>query len=320
MAKTKISDVIVPEVFGAYVIAQTTEKNALIDSGIMVPNERLSEFLLGGGSTVNLPRWNVISGDDEVLSDSTPLTPGKNDAGNQIATRLLRGRAWSTNELAGVFAGSDPAKAIAQQLGAYWKGVQQNILLSTLKGAFGGALASTYVKDISSGSGTAAIISATATLDTKQLLGDAAGQIVAVMMHSATKTELQKQNLIENIPNARGEIVFQSYLGYRIVEDDRMPVNSGVYDTYFFTAGAIGYANVIPETLTAVETDRDSLQGDDFMINRQCLAMHPAGLNWKGMPAESTPTNAELSTATNWDLAYTDPKEIGLLCLRHKLT
>ena len=313
-AKTKISDVIVPEIFTEYVRAKSLEKNALIASGIMVQNEDINSFLAGGGTTMNIPRWDMISGEDELLSDTTPLTPGSNKASKQVAVKLLRGKAWSTNELAGVLAGSDPMGAIASQVVDFWATKNQATLLKTLNGAFTGPLKTTHVLDRST-----EVISPINTLDTKQLLGDAAGKIVGVMMHSATKTALQKQNLIESIPNARGEIEFQAYLGYRIIEDDSMPINSGVYSTYFFTAGAIGYGNAVPEGMTGTETDRDSLQGDDYLINRQCLCMHPSGLSWIGTSADETPSNAELATGTNWKLSYENPKEIGLLCLKHKV-
>ena len=320
MAQTRIADVIIPEVFADYVTKETMEKNALFDSGIMTPNQLINEFLAGGGTTVNLPYWTVISGSDEVLSDARALTPGSNKAAEQVAIRLLRGKAWSTNELAGVFAGDDPMGAIVKQVGAWWKSRQQQILLSVAKGVFDGPLATTHVNDISTNSGAAAVISADATLDTKQLLGDAADQITAVMMHSATKTALQKQNLIETIPNARGEVAFQTYLGYRIIIDDNMPVNAGVYDTYFFRAGAIGYGDAKPVGLTEVETDRDSLAGVDYLMHRKSMCLHPEGLSFVGTGlVDPTPNNTELATGANWAVAHEDKKEVGLLCLRHKL-
>ena len=48
MAKTSIADVIVPEIFAAYVIKQTKELSALIQSGIAVQNDKLDDLVTRG--------------------------------------------------------------------------------------------------------------------------------------------------------------------------------------------------------------------------------------------------------------------------------
>ena len=68
--KTKISDVIVPEVFNPYVVQRTMELSALYNSGIIANNSELDELARAGGKTINMPYWNDLTGDDEVLSDS----------------------------------------------------------------------------------------------------------------------------------------------------------------------------------------------------------------------------------------------------------
>lgn len=52
MAKTSISDVIVPEIFAAYVIKQTKELSALIQSGIAVQNDKLDDLVTQGGKLI----------------------------------------------------------------------------------------------------------------------------------------------------------------------------------------------------------------------------------------------------------------------------
>ena len=74
-------------------------------------------------------------------------------------------------------------------------------------------------------------IDAKMVLDGKQLLGDAADQLTAMCMHSATFTALQKQNLIAYVSTtgpANSTVQIPTYLGYRVVTDDGMPVD-GVY-------------------------------------------------------------------------------------------
>lgn len=319
MAKTKISDVIVPEIFAAYIIKMTKELSVLVKSGIATQNAELDRLVTGGGKLINMPFWKPITGDDEVLSDSNPLTPEKIAAEQDVAALLIRGKAWSTNELAGALAGSSPMEAISAQLAGWWSRKEQGILISILKGVFGGTLSTSHVNDISAGIGEAAVISGNAILDTKQLLGDAADQLTALAMHSAVFTTLQKQNLIQYIPNARGEINFPSYMGYRIIVDDGCPVDAGVYSTYMFAAGSFGRGDGVPVDLTPVETDRDSLASDDILINRRALVLHPFGVKFTNASvAGVTPTNAELATIDNWSKVYED-KAIGLAMLKHKI-
>lgn len=319
MAKTKITDVIVPEVFAAYIIKKTKELSVLVQSGIVTQNAELDRLVTQGGKLINMPFWKPITGDDEVLSDSNPLTPEKITAGQDVAALLIRGKAWSTNELAGALAGSSPMEAISEQLAGWWSRKEQAILISILKGIFGGTLSTSHVNDISANTGEAAVISGNAILDTKQLLGDAADQLTAIAMHSAVFTKLQKQNLIQYIPNARGEINFPSYMGYRVIVDDGCPNDAGVYSTYMFAAGSFGRGDGVPVDLTPVETDRDSLAGDDILINRRALVLHPFGVKFTNASvAGVTPTNAELATAANWLKVYED-KAIGLALLKHKI-
>ena len=318
MAVTKIADVIVPELFTPYVIEKTAEKSRILTSGIAVANPRLNELVNGGGTTIQMPYWKDLSGDDEVLSDQSPLTPGKIGADKDIACLLLRGKAWGANELAGALAGDDPMAAIGDRVADYWARQEQKMLVAVLTGAFAAASMSNHTLDKSTEE-----INGNMVLDAKQLLGDSSDQLQAIMMHSAVYTELQKQNLIEYRTTSDGNVKFPTYLTYDIIIDDGMPVDTTgsvpVYTTYLFAKGSIGRGDGTPVSLTPTETDRDSLAGEDFLINRRALVLHPMGVKWKGTPAGSTPTNAELAVGTNWERVYED-KNIGIVAIKHRIS
>lgn len=320
MATTKISDVIVPEIFTQYVIEKTAEKSNILNSGIAVANAKLNELVTAGGKTMNMPYWQDLTGDDEVLSDNTPLTPGKITASKDVAALLMRGRAWGANDLAGALAGDDPMKAIGDRVADYWARREQKILVSVLKGVFASASMSNHILDKSQETGDAANINGKMVLDAKQKLGDAADQLQAIMMHSAVYTELQKQNLIQYTTTSDGKITIPTYLTYRVVVDDGMPYDSatGVYTTYLFAKGVVGRGTGTPVDFVPTETDRDSLAGEDYLINRTALVMHIFGVKWIGTSAGVTPSNAELATGTNWQRVYED-KNIGVVALKHKI-
>ena len=242
---TKISDVIVPEIFNAYVVEKTAEKSKILQSGIAVPNAKLNALVTQGGLTMQMPYWQDLTGEDEVLRDDTALTPGKITTEKDIAALLIRGRAWGANDLAGALAGSDPMRAIGDRVADYWARREQKTLLSVLAGVFASAEMADHILDKSS---VATGINASMVLDGKQLLGDAADQLTAMVMHSATFTALQKQNLIAYVSTtgpSGSSIQIPTYLGYRVVTDDGMPKatsvsTAGIYTLTISTKGIAG--------------------------------------------------------------------------------
>jgi hypothetical protein len=317
MATTQISDVIVPEVFNPYVIQKTAELSALVSSGIVVPNPELDSLARSGGKTINMPYWNDLTGDDEVLSDSGALTPQKITAGQDVAALLMRGKAWSVNDLADALSGDDPMAAIGNLVAGYWARMKQKTLFSTLKGVFASSTMSGNVLDISALTGGAELISASTFIDAQSKLGDAADMLTAVAMHSAVYAKLQKDQLITYDKDPVTGADVPNYLGKRVVVDDGCPVSTGVYTTYLFGRGAIGEGNGAAKVPT--ETDRDSLAGDDILINRQHFILHPRGVAWQNASvAGSSPTNAELETSTNWSRVY-ENKNIRVVKFVHKI-
>lgn len=316
MAKTQISDIIVPEVFNPYVIQRTAELSALAQSGVISNNPELDALATAGGKLINMPYWNDLTGDDEVLSDSGALTPAKITASQDVAALLMRGKAWSTNDLAKALSGDDPMMRIGDLVAEYWARRRQATLLSMLKGVFLSASMAGNSLDVSALAGDLAKITGPTFIDALSKLGDSAGKITAVAVHSATYASLKKQNLVTTVkPSDNEEIEY--YMGKRLVVDDTCPVSTDVYTTYLFGEGAIGLGNGAAPVPT--ETDRDSLAGDDILINRQHFILHPRGVKFTSASvAGSSPTNAELQTATNWTRVY-ENKNVRIIEFKHKL-
>lgn len=315
MAKTKISDVIVPEVFAPYMINRTVEKSALWQSGIISEMEQASLLAQRGGALINMPYWQDLSGESEILSDTTPLTVNNITAASDVAILHARGKAWGANDLAKVLSGDDPMGAIADLAANYWQRQMQRITLASIKGAFAASNMSGNIHDISSESGAAAVVGGESIVEASYKLGDHVDNITAIAMHSRTAMVLAKQGLIEFHRDKDGEILYRTYMDKRVIVDDGMPEDGGVYTTYLFGNGAIGYGEV--PAPVPVETDRDSLQGDDILITRRHFVLHPRGIKWAGT-AGIAPENTGLETGTNWERVY-DPKQIRIVALKHKV-
>jgi len=316
MATTQISDIIVPEVFNPYVTQRTAELSAFAQSGVIVNDSAFDKLASSGGRLLNMPYFNDLTGDSEVLSDTAPLTPAAITAAQDVACLLMRGRAWSVNDLATALSGADPMAAIGDLVAAYWARQEQKIIISALTGAFAAASMSGNVSDISGAVNPADDFTADTFLAAAYKLGDAEGNLTAIAMHSAVFANLRKQNLITTEMDSENR-PFSMYMDKRVIVDDGMPEAAGVYTTYLFGAGAIAKGNGAAPVPT--ETDRDSLGGNDILINRQHMILHPRGIKFlDAAVVGSSPTNAELATAANWLRAY-DNKNIKIVQFKHHL-
>lgn len=314
---TKIADVIVPEVFNPYVVQRTTELSKMFGSGIISNDPQLNALATSGGTIINMPFWNDLDGDDEILSDSGALTPGKISAAKDMSRLQMRGRAWGVNDLSKALSGDDPMAKIGDLVADYWARRWQKMLFATLKGVFASTSMSGNVHDISALTAGAELINGSTIIDAKTKLGDAAEKLTAIGMHSNVYASLQKQNLIDFIPDSNGVVNIPTYLGLRVIVDDGCPVDTGVYTTYLFGQGAIGYGEGSAPVPT--ETDRDSLAGEDILINRRHFILHPRGIKWTETAVTGeAPTNAELEDATNWTKVY-DNKNIRIVKFVHKI-
>lgn len=327
MAATALSDLIVPAIWLPYMQELSTQKNNLIQSGIVgdFPEvaARADAF---DASTVNMPFLQDLAGADEVLSDSTPLTPGNITAAKDEAVICRRGRSWGTQQLARYKTGADPAGAIANLVAEYWVRRMQDALISTLQGVFASTtMAAEHVLNLSipDGNNAAAsnLISSNAALDALKLLGDEIDAIVGMAVHSDIYYELLKQEVIDFVKPSEVLPELPTYKGKAVIVDDRMPRVAGgtsgsVYDTYLFGQDCVAYGEGTLDPDEAVKMDEDILAGVELLAHRRQYIMHPLGVRWNGASvAGDSPTNAELATAANWTRVY-EKKNVKLLCLK----
>jgi len=315
MSSTKISNIIVPSVFNPYVIQETNRLDAFVQAGIIANDASLDALAMSGGNTINMPFFNDLSGDSEELSDTVPLTVNAITTGQDVARLHMRGKSWGVNDLAKSLSGTDPMQVIASKVAKFWVGERSKIIFKSLQGIE--TTASTNVSDISGLAGALAVINGGTLIDAKQKMGDNADKLTAIGMHSAVYSKLQKDNVIVYLPTSNALITIPTYLTYRVIVDDTCPNVAGVYTTYLFGEGAFGLGN--GEAPTPTEMDRDSLLGEDILVNRQHFILHPRGIKWtETAVVGKTPTFAEMATATNWSKVY-DTKNIRIVIFKHKI-
>lgn len=315
MSAVKISNIIVPAVFNPYVIQETNRLDAFVQAGIIQNDSTLDKLALGGGTIIQMPFFNDLTGDSEELSDTVPLGVNAITTGQDAARLHMRGKAWGVNDLAEALSGADPMAVIGSKVAKFWVGERSKMLFKSLAGIE--TTAANNVHDISGLAGALAVISGATLIDAKQKMGDNADKLTGIGMHSAVFSKLQKDNLIVYLPTSNALVQIPTYLGYKVIVDDSCPSNAGVYTTYLFGQGAFGLGN--GQAPVPTETDRDSLAGEDILINRQHFILHPRGIKWTDASvAGKTPTFAEVATAGNWSKVY-DTKNIRIVIFKHKI-
>lgn len=349
MPAVQVSDVIVPEVFTPYMQQEDTKKTNIIDSGVLVLNPEIDRLLAGGGQTFQVPSFQPLdssdsTGADNVATDTladiqtasfesgTPTDANRGDATPQkiattreIAARLVRNQSWSAMNLSAELAGADPMAAIGAKVGKYWRDRLQSLFISTWKGVLADNAAvpsgsDTHVQndltnDISGVSFTDGVtnFSAEAVEDTLLTMGDSMKELGAIMVHSVVYTRMKKLNLIDFIPDARGETNIEVYRGMRVIMDDAMPRTGNVYDSWIFGQGAAQFGEATHERPVAVHTEELAGNGDgqEILTTRKVYAIHPTGHAYiQGALPDGGPANSDLETAANWSRRYPQRKQI----------
>ncbi|MGG0666753.1 major capsid protein [Viridibacillus arvi] len=323
MAITRIGDVIQPTVFTDYVTQRTMELSNVLNSGIAVNDAEFNSLASGPNTLVNMPYFNDLTGDSEVMTDDGSLTPGKIGTSKDVARKQGRAKAWGANGLSALLSGADPMGAIGNLVTNYWARDRQKVLLSTLKGVFGSTSMADKVHDISGGTGAEALFSGNSFLDAVQIMGDAKDSLAAITMHSAVETYLAKLQLIEYVQVAGQSVRVPYFMGKRVIVDDGMPfdTSTGIGETYIFGQGALAWGNGKHPNIIETETDRDTMasSGEDFLINRNIYILHPRGVKFtETSVADTFPTNAELAKGTNWELVY-EPKAVRMVDFKFKI-
>lgn len=332
MAVTKLADLVIPVQYLPYIQQETEVKSRLVQSGVLVPDAALDAALVGGGKTFSEPSFRDLPDDaDNVSSDNdgTTATASKITTSEEIQVRLSRNAVWSSMDLANDIAGSDPLQSVITRASSYRARRLQDAFIATIKGVFADNAAAPSASehvlndmtvDISGSSFSDGItnFSAEAVIDAKLTMGDSMQDLGLICVHSVVYGRMQKNNLIDMIPDSLGQYNIPTFNGMLVIVDDSMPVSTGVYNTWLFGRGAVrlGQGNArVP-----IETYRLPLAGNgggqESLIHRWEWIIHPVGCKYAGTAPTGGPSNAatsnELAHAGSWQRVFPERKQIKI--------
>ena len=213
---------------------------------------------------------------------------------------------------------------VAQQLGEYWDGVDQNTILSTLKGIFSMTgtenlkFVNGHTYDIPANADSTGVFSATTLNSAMQYaIGDNKAKFTLAIMHSAVSTNLENLKLLNYLKytdkeGVQRDLALGTINGRAVLVDDNMPVEQVAasgndaaytkYTTYVLGDGAIEYTNCGVKVPYEVSRNPAKNGGQDLLYGRQRKIFAPYGISWTDSTIIS-PTDAQLETGSKWSLA-----------------
>lgn len=319
MATTRLTDVIIPEVYESYTAVNGPEKTAFFQSGVAVRNAMLDQKANSGGDQLNVPFWKDLDASVAPnLSSDNPAssaTPQKVTAGKQIAQMAYLNQSYSAADLAGEIAGSSPMQHVRDRFGTYWMRQWQRRTLASLDGILADNVANDsgdMVNDIAIEDGAAAtaanLFSRAAFTGAAFTLGDGFESIQAIGVHSVVYKRMVDNDDIDFIPDSQGQLTIPTFMGRRVIVDDGMTVEAGStsgfkYTSVLFGAGALGYGE--GTATVPVEVEREALQGDgggvEYLVERKSWLVHPFGFAVDATPTAASFSLAELRAAATWN-------------------
>jgi hypothetical protein len=348
---TALTDLWVPEVLAQGLSEPVVERNAFMDSGVVVTDQRLVDAASGPGTEVVIPFLIAPNHADQVQIEGVAPDMKKLSSGTQRAAIFNRvsplGATALSTIISGVKLGGDLLTALLSEVKSLRKRQRQRLVIAELTGLFDVTTtpdAATgpfranrldkFIEAPGASPNAAYLIDSTMMLQALALLGENKELLTggAVLMHSAVEASLSDQDQIDVIRNSEGAIVLRQWKGMTVFLSDLLiragGTNGHVYYTFFCGLGSIAMGDK-PQVVTelagevaALQLDRHDVATNNVAVyDRTRFICHPQGAKWdpeSGVPANVAggPSNAELADDLNWALGLVDVKNTRIVCLR----
>lgn len=323
MAVTNLANTIIPVVFDKYVLNTILKTNRFIQSGIMVPDDKLGNQLLQPGDEITIPFINDLSGDPQAWTDTDDIDVDNLTTGSQRAIKFRQAKAFGSTEISRLVSGAPIAETIASRFANYWNNVDQAILNSTLQGVFlNTEVANTKLFDQTVVSPATPTFGPKGFLAAIGLLGDLQDQsFKKIAVNSSTYSQMKFQGMIETIQPQNSVTPINYYNNMEVIVDDDIPLEKGgIATAYIYGSGAVSYSTVPHSTEVVHEALKQG--GRDSVVSKRVSATHVNGttLAKTFKPAGQTTITEELAKGTTWDIADgVDPRNIRVVAYKSKL-
>lgn len=319
-AFTKVSDFYEPEIQAKYIAEAPLTSAEMFAAGVIQTDPMIA---VQGASTNATPFLGGFGGASRI-AEGTAVEAAALESGACIAPVqtdiIVKGIGDLTMRAAGI---TDPVRGFAEPFATAWPYEFQRRALQSLVALSGATSMSGNVHDISGGTGDAAKFTAGTAVDAAGKLGDKADTLGCIVMHSAVRAALTKAGIIvaQTVASAQGQDVYRNgsiYLlnGRQVIADDRCPVDTGVYTSFFLGKGAFVFNEdkTIPAE-RAFELERLGNASVSRLISRRFYVLHPIGISYNGaIPVTDLAFDASASWVRKWAA-----KAVPIVIFKHKI-
>lgn len=299
--------------------------NPILASGVVRQDPSIMDAIGAHGNVATMPIYTPINIHDTGMGalnndGDTDNTPVEISGNKQTCMLIQRMKAFKAKDFTKELTSADPLTLIKGKINGYYTQVWENELMNIAKAVMGVTELADHVTDLSVTTGTvgdANMINEITTIDAEQAaLGDMAGGLGLMVMHSKIYAAYKKLNLVEFEKYVTGGAIKQDILlpvinGKKVLVTDYYTVDTSVagfpvYSTYLFGEGAFlstdkkNYANQY-----TTNYDPETSAGVDMFYTKQGKVLHPNGLSLAvDNIAKESPTFAELGNTANYSLKF----------------
>ncbi len=313
-----------PVAFGKYVERiPNTKRNELIKSGVLTGNSDIRAIFSAqtGAAYATIPMKGKIGGKAQNYDGETDLTPNSTTTFERGVVVVGRMNSWVEKDFSfDITGGTDFMDNVAQQIGEYWDGVDQDTLLSILSGIFSmtGAKNVEFIEkhtyDITAFTGEdknqnplCNVGHTTLNTAIQRACGDNKAKFSLAIMHSAVATNLENLKLLVYLKYTDADgierpLTIGAWNGRVVLVDDSMPAKDvaavpavgkegdadyvpeqeayTAYTTYVFGNGAIDYEDIGAKVPYSMSRDEKTNGGQDTLYSRQRKVFAPFGISY----------------------------------------
>ena len=304
----------------------------IIASGIVQEDSSIMNLIGEKGNVATIPIYKPLDANEsgmgalnnDGLTDNTPV---EISGDKQTCMLIQRMKAFKAKDFTKELTGADPMTLIRNKIAGYYQQVWEKELMNIAQAVLAVSELSGHVLDLASESKA---IDAGTVYDAEQAaLGDMAGGLGLMVMHSMIFKEYKKMEMVDYdkyVVNGviQKEITLPTIAGKHVLVTDNFTfkdVESGdstirQYFTYLFGEGAfLSCDKKNYENQYTTDYDPEASAGIDKFYTKQGKVLHPNGLSLAvDNIAKESPTFTELGTTANYSLKFNQKNvKMGLI-------
>jgi hypothetical protein len=302
----------------------------IILSGIVQQDSSIMDLIGEKGNVATIPIYKPLDAFEdnmEALNNDgmTNNTPVEISGDKQTCMLIQRMKAFQAKDFTKELTGADPMTLIRNKIAGYYNQVWERELMNIAQAVMSVAELEDHVLDL----GTKSIEAGTIYDAEQAALGDMAGGLGLMVMHSMIFKEYKKMEMVDYDKYVvdgviQKEITLPTIAGKHVLVTDRFTStgvgSEAVYSTYLFGEGAfLSCDKKNYENQYTTNYDPETSAGIDKFYTKQGKVLHPNGLSLAvDKIVKESPTFTELGTSSNYALKF-NPKNVKMGLIKSKV-